>query len=126
MIEVVAGAILKNGRFLAAQRRSGVWEFPGGKVEPGESRQDALAREMSEELAVQATVQHFVASNASPRLNVSLFTAKTNDEPQPLDHYSLAWLDPHTARQLYWQPHDLPLLYALLNFLENSPESTAR
>lgn len=122
MIDVVAGTICRDGRFLAGQRRSGVWEFPGGKVEPGETQHEALSREMREELAIEATVKAFVASHQSPRLSVSLFITEADGEPQPLEHLSLAWIDEDDAYQLHWQPHDLPLLEALLRYLrEEAP-----
>lgn len=59
-IEVVAGVIEKGGRILACQRRAGDrhplrWEFPGGKVDPGETCEEALVRELREELAIEAT-----------------------------------------------------------------------
>lgn len=59
-IEVVAGILWRGRRFLAVKRppgkpQAGFWEFPGGKVEPGESREDALARELHEELGVVPT-----------------------------------------------------------------------
>ena len=61
MLEVVAALMERDGRFLACRRapekaRGGMWEFPGGKVEPGETRGQALARELCEELGVQAEV----------------------------------------------------------------------
>ena len=59
-MNVVAGVIERGGRVLICQRRSGShalkWEFPGGKVEPGEKPRDALARELREELAIEAQI----------------------------------------------------------------------
>lgn len=61
MLQVVAALLLRDGRILACRRRSdqdhaSKWEFPGGKVEPGEAPRDALARELREELSVDATL----------------------------------------------------------------------
>ncbi len=68
IIDVVAAIIVREGRLLLAQRpatgdQPGLWEFPGGKVESGESQPAALARELSEELAIEARVGAYVASH---------------------------------------------------------------
>lgn len=64
-IEVVAGAIVSAGRFFATQRGygdwAGWWEFPGGKIEPGEAPAEALRRELREELALEVRVGEEVA-----------------------------------------------------------------
>ena len=62
MIEVVAGIIYKGDKFLIAQRnlkksQGGLWEFPGGKIEPGESREEALKREIFEEFHAEIEVR---------------------------------------------------------------------
>ena len=66
VIRVVTAVIERNGRYLITQRRSQallplLWEFPGGKVEPGERDEDALRRELRERLGVTATVAHKLA-----------------------------------------------------------------
>lgn len=68
IILVVAGVIEKQGRYLLAQRfehasQGGLWEFPGGKVEEGETPQAALERELTEELAIQTTTGRFLADS---------------------------------------------------------------
>ncbi|EEX0647584.1 CTP pyrophosphohydrolase, partial [Escherichia coli] len=68
MIEVVAAIIERDGKILLAQRpaqsdQAGLWEFAGGKVEPDESQQQALVRELNEELGIEATVGEYVASH---------------------------------------------------------------
>ena len=65
-IEVVAAIIYKNGEYFATQRGygefEGMWEFPGGKIEPGESRESALRREIQEELGVDITIDEFLCT----------------------------------------------------------------
>ena len=65
-IEVVAGIIQSGGKIFATQRGYGEfkdgWEFPGGKMEPGESQKQALARELKEELAVNVNVEDFLCT----------------------------------------------------------------
>ena len=68
MIEVVAAIIERDGKILLAQRpaqsdQAGLWEFAGGKVELDESQQQALVRELNEELGIEATVGEYVASH---------------------------------------------------------------
>ena len=68
MIEVVAGIIYKNNKFLIAQRnlkkdQGGLWEFPGGKVEKNESYENALIREIKEELNADIEVDEYVGEN---------------------------------------------------------------
>jgi len=80
-IMVVAAVIEKGGRVLIAQRRQsdklgGKWEFPGGKVEPDESAEQALKRELREELSIEAEIgEHFCTSRYDyPHLSVELIT----------------------------------------------------
>lgn len=68
MIEVVAGIIYKDGKFLIAQRslkkaQGGLWEFPGGKVEPEETKENALIREIKEEFNADIRVDGYVGEN---------------------------------------------------------------
>lgn len=68
IIDVVAAILEQNGRILLAQRgagsdQAGLWEFPGGKVEAGESQPEALARELDEELGICARIGDHVGSN---------------------------------------------------------------
>lgn len=121
MMDVVAGTILRDGYFLAAQRRSGVWEFPGGKVEPGETHQAALTRELREELGIESKISTYVGAHSSSRLKVSVYLVRSPDIPLPLEHLSLAWLNAESAYKLYWQRHDLPLLDRLMRMLYETP-----
>ena len=126
MMDVVAGTIIRDGYFLAAQRRSGVWEFPGGKVEPGETHQAALTRELREELGIESTISTFVGSHRSHRLKVSVYLVRSSGNPLPFEHLSLAWLNAENAHTLFWQQHDLPLLERLLRMLYADPKRSDR
>ena len=102
MLEVVAGLIRDGERFLICQRpahkaRGLLWEFAGGKVEAGESGQQALKRELREELGVEVEVQEQVAdvTYAYPELTVHLTlygAAIVQGKPQLLEHNDLRWI----------------------------------
>jgi 8-oxo-dGTP diphosphatase len=111
--EVVAAALIRGDRVLAAQRAhppslAGRWEFPGGKVEPGETRQWALARECKEELGLDVIVGDEIGTAELPDgalLVLLQATARgTDDEPSPLEHRQLRWVDADEAAVLDWLP----------------------
>ena len=102
MIEVVAALIWDENRFLACQRpahkaRGLLWEFVGGKVEPGETREQALIRECQEELAITVAVQDVFmeVDHVYPDLTVhlTLFNASIAEgTPQKIEHNDLRWI----------------------------------
>jgi 8-oxo-dGTP diphosphatase len=117
---VVGAAIVRRGRVLAARRAvpadlAGQWEFPGGKVEPGESDVDGLARECREELGVQIAVGELLGCIESPGFALSVYLAELiAGEPQPLaDHDELRWLAAAELEDVAWLPADRPLIAAL-------------
>lgn len=110
----------KNGRILLAQRgagsdQAGLWEFPGGKVEPGESQPQALARELDEELGICARIGNYVGSNQwqqGERL-IRLHAwrvAEFSGELQLHCHSALVWVTPQQAQEYTLAPADIPLL----------------
>lgn len=116
MTVVVAAAIERDGRYLAARRTkpdwaAGRWEFPGGKVEPGESDTDALAREIREELGVEISVGERVPGEwpLHDDLVLHLYVATLMDgEPQPLDHHDeLRWVTPGEFGDVEWLESDV-------------------
>ncbi|MCC5574347.1 (deoxy)nucleoside triphosphate pyrophosphohydrolase [Microtetraspora sp. AC03309] len=125
---VVGAAIIENGRLLAAQRADppelkGGWEFPGGKVDPGESDHDALVRECVEELGVKIAVGRRVGgewplSNGYV-LRVWLATIASG-VPEPLEHLALRWLSPGEFYDVAWLPADLPIVGAVEGLLNGS------
>ncbi|HLT84189.1 MAG TPA: (deoxy)nucleoside triphosphate pyrophosphohydrolase [Phototrophicaceae bacterium] len=127
---VVAAAVVDDPaapRQLLAARRSaprelaGLWELPGGKVEPGEDPQAALHREIREELGVTLTLGRLLDGPAdgdwpiSPTLRLRVWLASvTSGTPEPLlDHSELRWVDAHASVRLPWLPADGPIIAAV-------------
>lgn len=103
---------------------AGLWEFPGGKVEPGESPQAALVRELREELLIETTEKDLVPFTfASEKLNdrdllLLLFACRHwSGEPQPVVANELRWCDLNELRRLPMPPADVPLLDQLSQIL---------
>ncbi|MFF4773971.1 (deoxy)nucleoside triphosphate pyrophosphohydrolase [Microtetraspora fusca] len=125
---VVGAAIIENGRLLAAQRADppelkGGWEFPGGKVDPGESDHDALIRECAEELGVKIAVGRRVGGewplSSSSVLRVWVATI-VSGVPEPLEHLALRWLGREELYDVPWLPGDLPIVRAVQGLLNGS------
>lgn len=124
MIDVVAAIIERNGKILLAQRDShrdqaGLWEFPGGKVEAGESQPQALMRELGEELNIDAIIGQYIATNQwnSQQRIIRLHAwhiENFSGEPVLHCHSSLAWLTPEDAYRYPLAPADIPLLDAFI------------
>ena len=117
-VEVVAAAIVRDGKVLAARRSApsrlaGGWEFPGGKIEPGETLVEALVRECREELGVTVTTGRRLGAAADDGVTMTLLAAvlAPGAEPLPLqDHDDLRWLGHDGLGDLAWLPVDLALL----------------
>ena len=125
MTEVVAALIWDGDRFLACQRpankaRGLLWEFVGGKVEPGETKPEALIRECREELAVTVAVGDVFMelTHTYPDLTVhlTLFHAKIESgTPQLLEHNDIRWIRAEQISQYDFCPADEEILQALQN-----------
>ena len=123
MTEVVAALIWDENRFLACQRpahkaRGLLWEFVGGKVEPGETREQALIRECREELAVTVSVQDVFmeVDHVYPDLTVhlTLFNASISEGvPQKIEHNDLRWITVEEIDQYPFCPADEEILRRL-------------
>ncbi|WP_137726225.1 (deoxy)nucleoside triphosphate pyrophosphohydrolase [Prescottella subtropica] len=123
--EVVAAAVIRDGRLLLAQRTrppelAGLWELPGGKVEPGETPAAALRRELVEELGVVAVAGERIGADVPLRdgLVLRAYRATLVDgDPRPLDHAALRWVDARELREIALVGNDrgwVPDLVALL------------
>ncbi len=125
---VAAAAIPRaDGRFLLQLRRAekqhgGLWEFPGGKVEPGETPENALIREIEEELAVRldpaaiaplAFATHSSGSNGRPVVILLYMCAEWSGEPVALDAEALGWYLPEELPLLPMPPLDIDLAKAI-------------
>jgi 8-oxo-dGTP diphosphatase len=126
---IVGAAIVQNGRVLACARAdppevAGRWEFPGGKVEPGETEPEALVRECVEELGVRVEVGMRVGTDvplAHGRAILKVFLARLfdGDAPQRLEHAELRWLRPDELHSVDWLPADAPIVDALKQMLDH-------
>ena len=127
VIQVVGAAIInENGEVLCAQRGYGSligkWEFPGGKVEKGESDQVALAREIKEELNIDVEVKELVDENYNEYKdkNINLKVYKCNyvsGEIKDTEHQALAWKKPDEMESLDWAEADRPIVETYLDSL---------
>ena len=125
-IEVVAAVIIHDGRLFATQRGYGewkdYWEFPGGKVEAGETREEALLREIREELETEISVDGFICTvdYDYPSFHLTMHCYRCSILSGSLhlvEHEAARWLAADELRSVEWLPADLsilPLLEALL------------
>ncbi|HEY0540737.1 MAG TPA: (deoxy)nucleoside triphosphate pyrophosphohydrolase [Actinoallomurus sp.] len=118
---VVGAAIIADGRLLAAQRSApvelaGGWELPGGKVEPGETDEEALIRECREELGIEVAVGQRVGEDWPLHTGyiMHVWTAAIADgEPTALEHSELRWLTEAELFDVPWLPADLRVIEAV-------------
>ena len=125
IIEVTAAIIRKDNRFLCAQRmdasdQGGKWEFPGGKIETGESPELCLERELLEEFNIQAKCGEFLCENTHDygdkivKLK-AYFIEWTKGSFQLLVHKDIKWLTCDTILDLDWAEADLPIVHKLID-----------
>jgi 8-oxo-dGTP diphosphatase len=133
---VVAGALVRGGRLLLARRQeggvhAGLWELPGGKVEPGETPEEALDREWREELGVRVpysepwTFASFRTDTRHVTLLVLLVRA-VEGEPGPVGVPEVRWSTPDEAAALPLLPADGPLVERLARTTEGGFAPTER
>lgn len=121
-IEVVAGVIRDGEKIFATQRGYGDckdgWEFPGGKMEPGETPQQALARELREELAVEVDVDEFICTvdYDYPKFHLTMhcfYCTVISGELKLLEHEAARWLDASQLHDVDWLPADIEVVKAI-------------
>jgi 8-oxo-dGTP diphosphatase len=118
-----------DGRVLIAQRPegkqlAGLWEFPGGKIEPGETAEETVVRELAEELGIETKVACLApltfASHSYDSFNLlmPLFVCRRFwGFPQPREHQALKWVRPKNLRDYPMPPADAPLIPFLIDLL---------
>ena len=121
IVEVV-GAIIKDGdRYLVGQRaankaQGGLWEFMGGKIEPGETPEQALARECREELALEIENEHIIDSvvheypEKTIRLTLISCSPKSGSIPKALEHQQIRWVTRAEMDIMDFAPADRELI----------------
>ncbi|WP_442576869.1 (deoxy)nucleoside triphosphate pyrophosphohydrolase [Microbacterium sp. F51-2R] len=119
-IDVVAAVIEHDGLFLACRRAphkaaAGRWEFPGGKVEPGESAEQALVREIGEELGIRILPESHLTTDVTGPVRLICLRARLDGEiPQAsTDHDELRWVAREDLAVLEWADADLPAVRML-------------
>jgi 8-oxo-dGTP diphosphatase len=124
-VAVVGAAVVRDGRVLAARRTrpaeaAGRWEFPGGKVEDGESPDDALVREIREELGCDVVVEGWLAGavpiGSRHELTVAVVRLAAG-EPVPHEHDAVRWLSAAELGDVDWLDPDRPFLPELETYL---------
>ena len=125
-IEVAAAIIIKEGKVFATQRGygewQGWWEFPGGKIEPGECPQDALKREIKEELDAEIEVGDLLETVEwdYPTFHLTMhcyICTLTSESIHLNEHEASAWLTKETLDSVKWLPADLILLDKIICLL---------
>ena len=117
MIVVAAGIVSRNGKIMLCQRRPGdrlglKWEFPGGKLESGETPQQALERELREELAIETRTGrifdvHHTTADGKDFLVLFFRSEILSGEPQTLECNAVAWAAPNELTQYDLAPADM-------------------
>ena len=118
-IEVVAAIIIEDGKLFTTQRGYGDfkdgWEFPGGKIEVGETREEALARELREELAIKVEVGALVKTiqYSYPKFDLTMHCFQTKiveGVPNLLEHEAARWVTKEEIDSVAWLPADLEVI----------------
>ena len=122
-IEVVAVIIQRDGAYFATQRGygefEGMWEFPGGKIEPGESRKVALRREIQEELGIDIIIENPLCTTEYdyPSFHLTMhcyLCSVASGDIELREHKSARWLTAETLDSVEWLPADKEVIDKLI------------
>lgn len=124
-INVVGAILLRDNKILCAKRGqskflANLWEFPGGKIEPGETPQEALIRELQEELLITVQVNKSPFEVTTHEYDFGIVTLTTfichliSGKPQITEHEEVRWLHPNELNQLEWAPADIPAVKKIM------------
>ncbi|HJD00984.1 MAG TPA: 8-oxo-dGTP diphosphatase MutT [Candidatus Mediterraneibacter excrementavium] len=128
IVKVVAAIIIHENKIFATQRGYGEfkdgWEFPGGKIEPGETPQEALVREIKEELDIEIEVKDFLETVEYdyPEFHLSMdcfFCSIRSGELVLKEHEAAKWLTVETLDSVDWLPADKGLIEGIREYLKN-------
>lgn len=125
-VKVVGAIIVQDEKILCAQRGPGrslanYWEFPGGKIEQGESPRQALLRELDEELKIKVSVSQSAFDTTVydydfARVHLTTFVCELETGvPTLTEHVAIKWLPAHSLDQLEWAPADRPAVKKLMH-----------
>lgn len=117
-IEVVAAVIRKNDKILSTERGygelEGFWEFPGGKIEPGENKEQALKREIMEEMNVEIEVEDYITTveynYPTFHLIMHSFICELDGDFELLEHHAAKWLTRNELDDVKWCPADVEIV----------------
>lgn len=125
-IEVVAAIIVRDNQILATKRGYGdyenYWEFPGGKIEPGETKEAALIREIKEELEVAVSIDQYLCTIQYdyPKFHLTLhcyLCSLLESEFTLVEHLDARWLSKELLDSVHWLPADIQLIEILRQWL---------
>ena len=123
-IEVACAVIIKDRKVLATQRGygdyAGWWEFPGGKIEPGEDPETALVRELNEEIEADISVDRYfdTSEHDYPKFHATLYCylcSMRDEDFTLLEHSSAMWLGRDDVGSVKWLGADIPIIEKLIN-----------
>lgn len=131
VVDVVGAVVLSKGKVLCVQRGPGgslpgLWEFPGGKIEPGETPQQALTREIDEELRCEVTVGEKITTTSHEYdfgvVHLTTFYCDlVSGIPELTEHSQLRWSDLADLHDLDWAPADVPAVHLIEQRLSVKP-----
>lgn len=135
-VQVVAAVIERDGALLICQRpldkhHGGLWEFPGGKISPGESPAEALVRELHEELGLEQVSPGLLlyrdeAAHSGQHVDIDFIAVQIRSEPRCLEHADMRWVCAEDALSLPMAPADRRLLEHLLRQRDALSEKSIR